>query len=119
MPITAMLELELKPESVPATRRHAPSASRHPAFDGNLGTDVLVDQDGEAHWINYQRWETVEHEEAYRKLLGSEGQITDLPSMLAAPPVKTSYSTTDVTPWYPRRDHQDLRPRHHPSWRDR
>ncbi len=70
MPITAMLELELKPESVPATRRHAPSASRHPAFDGNLGTDVLVDQDGEAHWINYQRWETVEHEEAYRKLLG-------------------------------------------------
>jgi hypothetical protein len=67
MPITAMLELELKPESVPATRRHAPSASRHEAFDGNLGTDVLVDQDDEAHWINYQRWETVEHEEAYRR----------------------------------------------------
>jgi len=35
------------------------------AFDGNLGTDVPVDQDDDAHRIIYQRWETVEHDEAY------------------------------------------------------
>jgi quinol monooxygenase YgiN len=57
----------------------------------------FVDQDDEAHWINYQRWETVEHEEAHRSFRAGKGQITELPPMLAAPPVKTRYSTTDVT----------------------
>ena len=48
MPITVILELRLKPESVPAARdvmRRALQDTR--AFDGNLGTDVLVDQDDE------------------------------------------------------------------------
>jgi len=50
MPITVILELRLKPESVPAAHdvmRRALQDTR--AFDGNLGTDVLVDQDDEAH----------------------------------------------------------------------
>jgi quinol monooxygenase YgiN len=97
MPITVMLELHLKPESVSAARdvmRRALVDTR--AFDGNLGTDVLVDQEDEAHWIISERWQTVEHDEAYRSFRAGEGQITELPPLLAAPAVKTRYSTTDV-----------------------
>ena len=97
MPISVILELRLKPESVPAARdvmRRALQDTR--AFDGNLGTDVLVDEDDEAHWIVYERWETVEHDEAYRRFRAGEGQLTELPPLLAAPPVKTRYTTTDV-----------------------
>jgi quinol monooxygenase YgiN len=67
MPITVLLELRLKLQSVSATRdlmRRALQDTR--AFDGNLGTDVLVDED-EAHWLIYELWETVEHEEASRR----------------------------------------------------
>ena len=56
MPVTVIRELTLKPESVPAARdvmRRALQDTR--AFDGNLGTDVLVDEDDEAHWLIYER----------------------------------------------------------------
>jgi quinol monooxygenase YgiN len=97
MPVTVILELRLKPESVPAARdvmRRALQDTR--AFDGNLGTDVLVDEDDEAHWLIYERWETVERDEAYRSFRAGEGRLTELPPLLAVPPVKTRYSTTDV-----------------------
>jgi quinol monooxygenase YgiN len=97
MPITVILELRLKPESVPVARdvmRRALQDTR--AFDGNLGTDVLVDQDDEAHWLIYELWETVEHDEAYRRFRAGEGRLTELPALLAAPPVKTRYVTTDI-----------------------
>jgi len=97
MPVTVILELRLKPESVPAARdvmRRALQDTR--AFDGNLGTDVLVDEDDEAHWLIYERWETVEQDEAYRSFRAGEGRLTELPPLLAVPPVKTRYSTTGV-----------------------
>ena len=76
MSITVTLELRLKPESVPAARdvmRRALQDTR--AFDGNLGTDVLVDQDDEAHWLIYDCWDTVEHDEAYRSFRAGEGRL--------------------------------------------
>jgi quinol monooxygenase YgiN len=97
MPITVILELRLKPEAVPAARdvmRRALKDTR--AFDGNLGTEVFVDQDDEAHWIVNEVWESVEHDEAYRKFRAGEGRLTELPPLLAAPPVKTRYVTTDI-----------------------
>ena len=97
MPITVILELRLKPESVPAARdlmRRALQDTR--AFDGNLGTDVLVDEDDEAHWLIYELWDTVEHDEAYRSFRAGEGRLAELPALLAAPPVKTRYGATDV-----------------------
>ena len=97
MPITVILELRLKPEAVPAARelmRRTLQVTR--AFEGNLGTDVLVDQDDEAHWIINELWETVEHDEAYRRFRAGEGKLTQLPPLLAAPPVKTRYVTSDV-----------------------
>jgi quinol monooxygenase YgiN len=97
MPITVILELRLKPEAAPAARelmRRTLQVTR--AFEGNLGTDVLVDQDDEAHWIINELWETVEHDDAYRRFRAGEGKVTELPPLLAAPPVKTRYVTTDV-----------------------
>jgi quinol monooxygenase YgiN len=97
MPITVILELRLKPEAVPAARdlmRRTLQDTR--AFDGNLGTEVLVDQDDEAHWIINELWETVEHDAAYRRFRAGEGQVVELPPLLAVPPVKTRYATTDI-----------------------
>jgi len=97
MPVTVLLELKLKPEAVSAARdlmRRTLQTTR--AFEGNLGTDVLVDEDDEAHWVIYELWETVEHDEAYRRFRAGEGRVTELPPLLAAPSVKTRYVTTDV-----------------------
>jgi quinol monooxygenase YgiN len=97
MPITVILELRLKPEAVPAARdlmRRTLQVTR--AFEGNLGIEVLVDQDDEAHWIIYELWDTVEHDEAYRRFRAGEGKVTELPPLLAAPSVKTRYATADI-----------------------
>jgi quinol monooxygenase YgiN len=97
MPVTVLLELKVKPEGVSAARDVMGRALRDTrAFAGNLRTDVLVDSDDEAHWVIYELWETVEHDEAYRRFRAGEGKIAELPPLLAAPPVKTRYVATDV-----------------------
>ena len=97
MPVTVTLELKLKPDAVPAARdlmRRTLQATR--AFDGNVRTDVLVDEDDDSHWIIYELWESVEHDEAYRRFRAGEGRVIELPPLLAAPPVKTRYVTSDI-----------------------
>jgi quinol monooxygenase YgiN len=97
MPITVLLELRFLPEAVSAGRdlmRRTLEVTR--SFDGNLRTDVLVDEDDEGHWIIYELWDTVEHDEAYRAFRAGEGKVTELPPLLAAPPVKTRYLGTDI-----------------------
>ena len=97
MAVTVILELRFKPDEVAAGRELMGRALQDTrAFDGNLQTDVLVDEDDEAHWIIYELWESVEHDEAYRRFRAGEGKLTQLPPLLAAPPVKTRYTTSDV-----------------------
>lgn len=97
MPITVILELKIKPDAVPRAREVMGAALKDTrAFDGNLRTDVLIDEDDEAHWVVYELWESVEHDEAYRTFRAGEGKIAELPPLLAAPPVKTRYATTDI-----------------------
>jgi quinol monooxygenase YgiN len=97
MAVTVTLELRIKPDEVPAARELMGRALQDTrAFDGNLRTDVLVDDDDEAHWIIYEIWESVEHDEAYRRFRAGEGKLTQLPPLLAAPSVKTRYITTDI-----------------------
>ncbi len=97
MPVTVILELRLKPDAVPAAREVMGRALIDTrAFDGALSIDVLVDQDDETHWLVYELWESVEHDEAYRRFRAGEGRITELPPLLAAPPVKTRYVTSDI-----------------------
>ena len=97
MAVTVTLELRFKPDEVAAGRELMGRALQDTrAFDGNLQTDVLVDEDDEAHWLIYELWDTVEHDEAYRRFRAGEGKLTQLPPLLAASPVKTRYTTTDV-----------------------
>ncbi|MDT5018428.1 MAG: hypothetical protein QOD39_4588 [Mycobacterium sp.] len=97
MPVTVLLELKFNPESVAAAREVMGKALKDTrAFSGNLVTDVIVDEDDEAHWIIYERWESVQQDEAYRNFRAGEGKIVELPPLLAAPPVKTRYLDTDV-----------------------
>lgn len=97
MPVTVILELKFKPESVAEAQevfRRALVDTR--AFPGNLGTDVLVDETDEAHWLIYEVWESVEADEAYRAFRAGEGKLTEVPALVAAPPVKSRYVTSDV-----------------------
>jgi len=97
MTVTVILELRFKPGEVAAGRELMSRALQDTrAFDGNLRTDVLVDDDDEAHWLIYELWETVEHDEAYRRFRAGEGRLTELPPLLAAPSVKTRYVASDV-----------------------
>lgn len=97
MSITVLLELTFKPESVAeATEVFRRELVKTRAFEGNVVTDVLVDSDDETHWVIYEIWESVEADEAYRSFRAGDGKITDLPPLLAAPPVKTRYTTSDV-----------------------
>jgi quinol monooxygenase YgiN len=97
MAVTVILELRFKPESVSAARDVMGRALQDTrAFDGNLRTDVLVDEENEAHWLIYEIWDSVEHDQAYRSFRAGDGRITDLPPLLAEPPVKKRYITSDV-----------------------
>jgi len=97
MAVTVLLELKFKPEAVPTARDlMSRTLKTTRAFDGNLRTEVLVDEDDNAHWIIYELWDTIEHDEAYRAFRAGEGKVTELPPLLAATPVKTRYTTADV-----------------------
>ncbi|MCW2520528.1 MAG: antibiotic biosynthesis monooxygenase [Mycobacterium sp.] len=97
MSVTVLLELRFKPESVAEAREvFTRELQKTRGFQGSLVTDVLVDEADEAHWIIYEVWESVEADEAYRAFRAGDGKITDLPPLLAAPPVKTRYVTSDV-----------------------
>jgi len=97
MSVTVLLELRFKPESVAQAREvFTRELKKTRSFQGALTCDVLVDEDDEAHWVIYEVWETVADDEAYRAFRAGDGKIVDLPPLLAAPPVKTRYVTTDV-----------------------
>ncbi len=97
MAVTVLLELRFKPDEVAAGRELMGRALQDTrAFEGNLQTDVLVDEDDEAHWIIYELWDSVESDEAYRRFRAGEGKLTQLPPLLAAPPAKTRYTSTDI-----------------------
>lgn len=97
MTVTVLLELHFNPDAVAAARDVMGRAlSQTRAFEGCRQVDVLVDETDEAHWMIYEVWDSVENDEAYRAFRAGDGRITELPPLLAAPPVKLRYSTADV-----------------------
>jgi quinol monooxygenase YgiN len=95
--VTVLLELKFKEESVAeATEVFRRELVKTRGFDGNVVTDVWVDEADPAHWVIYEVWESVAADEAYRAFRAGDGKITDLPPLLAAPPVKTRFTTSDV-----------------------
>lgn len=97
MTVTVTLELRFKPEEVAAGRELMGRALQDTrAFEGNVRTETLIDTDDEAHWLIYEIWESVEADDAYRAFRAGEGKLTQLPPLLAAPPVKIRYLTSDI-----------------------
>jgi quinol monooxygenase YgiN len=65
--VTALLDLRIKPESGAEAKETVESvlvATR--AFPSCLGVDVLVDTEDETHLLLIEKWESVEHDQAYR-----------------------------------------------------
>ena len=96
MAITAILDLQLKPESLetaPAVLRATLTGTR--AFPGCLGVTVLIDSEDPAHVVLYESWESIEHDRAYRAWRASAEGASDLGSILAAAPKLSLYTVVD------------------------
>jgi quinol monooxygenase YgiN len=94
--VTAILDLQLKPESLdaaPAVLRATLTGTR--AFPGCLGVTVLVDSEDPAHVVLYEDWESVEHDRAYRAWRASAEGASGLGSILAAAPKLSLYTAVD------------------------
>ena len=68
MPITSLLEVRLKPDSVDeglAVLHTVLGETR--AFDGCLGVQVIQDSTDPAHLVAIEQWESLEKDAAYRE----------------------------------------------------
>ena len=96
MAITAILDLQLKPESLDTAPKvlHATLTDTR-AFPGCLGVTVLVDSEDPAHVVLYEAWESVEHDRAYRAWRATPEGASDLGSIVAAPPKLTLFTAAE------------------------
>ena len=96
MPITSLLALTIKPESV--DEAHAVISGVLEAtrvFDGNHGVDVLVDENDPTHIVLSQSWESFAHDDAYRAWRATPEGASNLGSILAEPPTLVRYSVAE------------------------
>ena len=87
MAITSILDLQLRADSLETAHkviRDTLTATR--AFPGCLDVTVLVDSDDPAHVVLYERWESIDHDRAYRAWRASAEGTSDLGSILATAP---------------------------------
>jgi quinol monooxygenase YgiN len=86
MPTTAILELQLKADSLETAHEviHATLTGTR-AFPGCLDVTVLIDSDDPAHVVIYENWESIEHDRAYRAWRATPEGASGLAPILAAP----------------------------------
>jgi quinol monooxygenase YgiN len=96
MAITAILDLQLKPEAVETASEviHETLAATR-AFPGCYHVAVLVDSDDPAHVVLYETWESVEHDHAYRAWRATPEGASRLGSILAAVPKLTLFTVAE------------------------
>jgi quinol monooxygenase YgiN len=96
MATTAILELQLKPDSLETAHTviHATLTGTR-AFAGCLDVTVLVDSDDPAHVIVYENWESIEHDQAYRAWRATPEGKSGLGPILAAPPKLTQFTVAE------------------------
>jgi quinol monooxygenase YgiN len=85
--ITSILDLQLRAdllEIAPRVIHDTLTATR--AFSGCLDVTVLVDSDDPAHVVLYERWESIDHDRAYRAWRATAEGASELGSILAAAP---------------------------------
>jgi quinol monooxygenase YgiN len=94
--VTAILDLQLKPDSLDKALEviHATLVDTR-AFPGCLGVSVLVDSSDPTHVALYETWESIEHDQAYRKWRASGEGPSDLGTVLAAPPTLTLFTVAE------------------------
>lgn len=99
MTVTSLLELSLTPAAVDdvdgTNRLITTTLEATRAFAGCLGVDVLVDVDDPAHVTVLERWESIEHDDAYRAWRQTSDGASQLGSLLAAAPRLTRYAAVD------------------------
>ncbi len=96
MAITAFFEIRVRPETldqgVHAELHKILSDTR--AFEGCLAVEVLIDSEDPTHIVAVEKWESEEHDTAYRAWRAGEGK-TNLAASLASPPILTKFSSAD------------------------
>lgn len=87
MPVTAILELQFKPDAVAeAVALFERVLADTRAFDGCLGVKLVQDLADPGHVIAIEEWASVEHDARYREWRAGDGAITELPPLLAGAP---------------------------------
>lgn len=96
MAITAILDLQLKPESLNTASEvlHATLTDTR-AFPGCLGVTVLVDTGDPTHVIVTETWESIEHDRAYRAWRASPEGASGLGPILAEAPRLTHLTVAE------------------------
>jgi quinol monooxygenase YgiN len=92
MGVVAILDLHLRGDAVadaPASIGAILKDTR--AFDGSLGMEVLEDLTDPAHLTIVERWESIQHDDAYRAWRATPEGQSGLGQLLAAPPTLTRY----------------------------
>jgi quinol monooxygenase YgiN len=96
MAITIFFEIRVRPETldqgIHAELHTILSETR--AFDGCLAVEVLIDSDDPTHIVAVEKWESEEHDAAYRAWRAADGK-TNLAASLVSPPVLTKFSPAD------------------------
>ena len=96
MAITAILDLQLKADSLGTAHRVLRATLTDTrAFPGCLNVTVLVDSDDPAHVVLYETWESIEHDRAYRAWRATPEGASGLGSILAAPPKLTQLTVAE------------------------
>ena len=96
MPTTAILELQLKADSLETAHEviHATLTGTR-AFPGCLDVTVLIDSHDPAHVVIYENWESIEHDRAYRAWRATPEGASGLGPILAAPPKLTQLTVAE------------------------
>jgi quinol monooxygenase YgiN len=94
--LTAILDLQLKPDSLDAANAviHSTLAATR-AFPGCLGVTVLVDVADPAHLAVQETWESAEADQAYRAWRATPEGASSLGSILAAAPKLTQFTVAE------------------------
>ena len=96
MAITAILELQLKADSLEtADEVIRATLTDTRAFPGCLGVTVLVDSGDPAHVVLFETWESTEHDRAYRAWRATPEGVSDLGSIMAAAPKLTLFTVAE------------------------
>jgi quinol monooxygenase YgiN len=88
MAVTAFLDLHLKADAVDRASEALGAILKDTrAFDGSLGIEVVQDLADPAHVTIVERWESIQHDDAYRAWRATPEGASDLGELVAAAPV--------------------------------